>query len=61
MSTQHRLVVLDTCIRSRQRGVVKKVYPKIRWRDLKGERTIIYKGKVIEDGDWNFEGETMVM
>ena len=64
MTTQHRLVVLDTCIRSRKRGVVNKMCPKIRWRrwrDLKGERATLFKGKVIEEGDWKFEGETTAM
>ena len=37
------------------------MYPKTRWTDLKGERATIFKGKVIEDGDWHFEGETTEM
>jgi hypothetical protein len=49
LSTQHRLVILDTCIRSRKRVVVNKMYPKTRWRDLKGKRATIFTGKVIED------------
>ena len=28
---------------------------------MKGERTTIFKGQVIEDGDWNFEGEITEM
>ena len=34
-----------------------KMCPKTRWRDLKGERATIFKAKVIEEGDWNFEGK----
>ena len=60
LSTQHRLIILDTCIRSRKRVVI-KMYPKTMWRDLKGERAKIFKGKVTEEGDCNFEGETTTM
>ena len=61
MTTQYRLVVLDIFIRSRKRMVVNKMCPKIRWRDLKVERMIIFKDKVIDEGERNFEGETTTM
>lgn len=35
--------------------------PKTRWGDLKGEKVTIFKDEVIEGGEWNFEGETMVI
>ena len=35
--------------------------PKTRWRDLKGERTTIFKDEVIDEGAWNFKGETTAM
>ena len=35
--------------------------PKTRWRDLKGQRATIFKDKVIDEGEWNFEGETTAM
>ena len=57
LRTQHRLVVLDICIRSRKR-VVNKMCPKTKWRNLKGERPTIFKGKAIVEGDWDFERET---
>ena len=57
LTIQHRLVVLNMCIRSRKRWIVNK----IRWRDLKGKTTTIFKKKVIEEGDWSIEGETTLM
>ena len=51
MTTQHRLVVLDICIRIRKRGVLSKMCPKPRWRDLKGQRVTIFKDKVIGEGE----------
>ena len=61
MTTKHRLVILDICIRGRKRGVVNKMYPKTRWMVLKGERMKIFKDKVIDEGKWNFEGEITTM
>ena len=34
---------------------------KTSWRDLKGERATLFKDKVIDKGEWNFEGETTAM
>ena len=61
LTTQHRPVVLDICTRSRKKGVVNKMCPKTRWRDLKRERTTLFKDKVIDEGAWGFEGETTAM
>lgn len=32
--------------------------PKTRWAVLKGEKTITFKHKLIEEGQWDLEGET---
>ena len=61
LATQHRLVVLDICIRGRKSGVINKMFLKRRWRDLKGVRATIFKDKVIDEGERNFEGETTAM
>ena len=61
LATQHRLVVLDICIRGRKSGVINKMFLKRRWRDLKGVRATIFKDKVIDAGEWNFEAENTAM
>ena len=37
------------------------MYSKTRWRDLKSERAMIFKDKVIKEREWNFQGETTTM
>ena len=37
------------------------MFRKTRWSDLKGERTIVFKDKVIDEGEWNFKGESTEM
>lgn len=50
--------IVEAQSRWRNRGPANYIFrfPLI-FMDLKGERTIIFKGKTIEDGDWNFDGE----
>ena len=35
--------------------------PRTRWRDLKGQRATIFKDKVIDEEEWNFERKTIAM
>lgn len=57
MTTQPRIIVFYICIRSKKKGVVNIMCPKLRWRDLKGERIIISKGW----GGVDLKGETNQM
>ena len=46
---------------AKKRGMVSKRYPKIRLGDLREERAIIFKNKVIEWREWNLEADTTMM
>ncbi|PKA66012.1 hypothetical protein AXF42_Ash010421 [Apostasia shenzhenica] len=61
LTTQHRLMVLDSKIKYLRRNNKSKSYPRTRWWNLKNENKFIFKKKVLELGQWNINGETDLM
>ncbi|XP_077223408.1 uncharacterized protein LOC143857020 [Tasmannia lanceolata] len=59
--TQHRLVVLDICIKRWKRKDRDVRHPRTRWWDLKGEKLKMFKDRLLKEGPWSLDEETNIM
>ncbi|XP_043717506.1 uncharacterized protein LOC122665422 [Telopea speciosissima] len=61
LTAQHRVVVLDMYLGTRQRKKANQVCPKIRWGRLQGVLLESFIDKVTLQGKWDFKGDTNEM
>ena len=61
LANQHRLLVMDVHIKRERKKNKTLKCPRTRWWNLKGEKQVIFKEKVITQCVWDREGEASQM
>lgn len=61
VATQHRLVVLDTCIRSWKKKEKTTREPRIKWWNLRGDNQTLLKEKLLKEANWELVDDSNSM
>lgn len=56
LTSQHRLMVLDVCLKGQHRTTKETRRPRTRWRSLRGEKLEMFKGKMLQQAGWALDG-----